>query len=197
MSRHNLVAVVDLETLGKSAGAVIASIGVVIVDVGQRMGIVDEFYSRVALSQGRQRDAGTLDWWEQQKVNNPEAWVEVFSSGDRPSLPYVLEALSSFLDSHFGQVGPVELMGNGSEFDNVLLADAYQQWGITQPWPYYGNQSLRTAVWMGRKLLDIDPKYDLQFEGIQHHALHDARHEAKYLLHIMGAFKKVIAGEDS
>ena len=197
MSRHNLVAVVDLETLGKSAGSVIASIGVVIVDVGQRMGIVDEFYSRVALSQGRQRDAGTLDWWEQQKVKNPEAWVEVFSSGDRPSLPYLLEALSSFLDSHFGQVGPVELMGNGSEFDNVLLADAYEQWGIAQPWQFQGNQSLRTAVWMGRKLLDIDPKYDLQFEGIQHHALHDARHEAKYLLHIMGAFKKAIAGEGS
>ena len=83
------------------------------------------------------------------------------------------------------------------EFDNVLLADAYDKWGIEQPWQFRGNQSLRTAVWMGRKLLDIDPKYDLQFEGIQHHALHDARHEAKYLLHIMGAFKKAIAGEDS
>lgn len=195
MSRHNLVAVVDLETLGKSAGAVIASIGVVIVDVGQRMGIVDEFYSRVALSQGRLREADTLAWWEQQKVKNPEAWVEVFSSGARPSLHYVLEALAKFLGRHFDQVGPVELMGNGSEFDNVLLADAYDKWGIEQPWQFRGNQSLRTAVWMGRKLLDIDPKYDLQFDGIQHHALHDARHEAKYLLHIMGAFKKAISGE--
>lgn len=195
MSRHNLVAVVDLETLSKGTGAVIASIGVVIVDVGQHMGIVDEFYSRVALKQGRQCDADTMAWWDQQKAKNPEAWVEVFGSGARPSLDYVLEELSGFLGRHFDQVGPVELMGNGSEFDNVLLADAYKQWGIEQPWQFRGNQSLRTAVWMGRQLLDIDPKYDLQFEGIQHHALHDARHEAKYLLHIMGALKKAVAGE--
>lgn len=193
MRRHNLVAVVDLETLGKGPGAVIASIGVVIVDMA-KLAIMDEFYSRVALSQGRQRDADTLDWWEQQKIKNPEAWVEVFSSCPRPYLSDVLEELSSFLGRNFDQFGPVELMGNGSEFDNVLLADAYEQWGIAQPWQFRGNQSLRTAVWMGRQLLDIDPKYDLQFEGIQHHALHDARHEAKYLLHIMGAFKKAIAG---
>jgi len=194
MSRHNLVAVADLETLGKGAGAVIATIGVVVVDVAQ-LRVVDEFYTRVDRSQGRLVDDGTLKWWEEQKAKNPEAWVEVFSSGERPSLATALGELRDFLSRHFEQVGPVELMGNGSEFDNVLLADAYQQWGIEQPWPYYGNQSLRTAVWMGRKLLGIDPKYDLSFEGIQHHALHDARHEAKYLLHIMGAFKKAIAGE--
>lgn len=192
MRRQNLVAVVDLETLGKGAGATIASIGVVIVDVGQQAGIVDEFYSRVALKQGRQCDADTMAWWEQQKAENPEAWVEVFGSGARPSLDYVLEELSGFLSRHFDHAGPVELMGNGSEFDNVLLADAYKQWDIAQPWPFRGNQSLRTAVWMGRQLLGIDPKYDLPFEGAQHHALHDARHEAKYLLHIMSAFKKAI-----
>ena len=193
MSKQSLVAVVDIETLGKSASAVIASIGVVIVDVAQ-LRIVDEFYTRVARSQGRLVDAETLTWWEQQKAENPDAWVEVFSDGARPSLIYALEALSGFLSRHFGEAGPVELMGNGSEFDNVLLADAYKQWGIEQPWPFRGNQSLRTAVWMGRQLLDIDPKYDLPFVGVRHHALHDARHEAAYLLHIMGAFKKAVAG---
>lgn len=187
-SNSNLVAVVDIETLGKEADAVIGSIGVVIVDVTQLQAI-DEFYCRVSLEQGRSRDDDTLAFWERQRVESPAAWEEIFGNAGRLFLVDALRALSGFLSRHFSGVAAVELMGNGSEFDNVLLADAYRQWGVEQPWLFRGNQSLRTVVWMGRSLLGIDPKYQLPFEGARHHALHDARHEAAYLIDILARFK--------
>jgi hypothetical protein len=195
MSNPNLVAVVDIETLGKGTDAVIGSIGVVIVDVAQ-LQAVDEFYCRVDLAQGRQRDDDTLAFWERQKVESPAAWEEMFGNAGRLFLVDALQALSTFLSRYFSKVAAVELMGNGSEFDNVLLADAYRQWGVEQPWWFRGNQSLRTVVWMGRQLLGIDPKYQLPFEGVRHHALHDARHEAAYLLDIMASFKRGLFREE-
>lgn len=193
MSNPSLVAVVDIETLGQSHDAVIGSIGVVIVNV-TTLSVVDEFYCRVDLAQGRQRDDDTLAFWDRQKVESPAAWEEMFGNAGRLFLVDALKALSNFLGRHFDKVAAVELMGNGSEFDNVLLTDAYRQWGVDQPWWFRGNQSLRTVVWMGRQLLGIDPKYQLPFEGARHHALHDARHEAAYLIHILGAFKQGLAG---
>jgi hypothetical protein len=193
MSNPSLVAVVDIETLAQGHDAVIGAIGVVIVDVAQ-LRAVDEFYCRVDLAQGRQRDDDTMAFWERQKIESPAAWEEMFGNAGRLFLVDALKALSNFLGRHFDKVAAVELMGNGSEFDNVLLADAYQQWGVEQPWWFRGNQSLRTVVWMGRQLLGIDPKYQLPFEGCRHHALHDARHEAAYLIHILTAFKQGLAG---
>lgn len=192
-SNPSLVAVVDIETLGQGQDAVIGTIGIVIVDVAQ-LRTVDEFYCRVDLAQGRQRDDDTLAFWERQKVESPAAWEEMFGNAGRLFLVDALRALANFLGRHFEKVAAVELMGNGSEFDNVLLTHAYQQWGVEQPWWFRGNQSLRTVVWMGRQLLGIDPKYQLPFEGTRHHALHDARHEAAYLIYILNAFKQGLTG---
>lgn len=194
MSKQNLIAVVDLETLGKGHRAVIGEIGVVIVDVEQLVA-VDEFYSRVSHHQPRQRDESTMAWWEQQRIDSPLAWQEMFKNPERLYLADALNALNGFLSRHFPRALAVELMGNGPEFDNVILEDAYSQCGIELPWSFRGNQSLRTVVLMGRMLLDIDPKFQIEFDGIRHHALHDARHEAAYLISILRSFKQAIGKE--
>jgi hypothetical protein len=46
---------------------------------------------------------------------------------------------------------------------------------------------------MGRLLLGIDPKRRLARVGELHHALHDAQHEAAYLVAIMDAFQAMTA----
>ncbi|TNI81191.1 hypothetical protein CF116_09400 [Aeromonas veronii] len=194
MSKQSLIAVVDLETLGKGPRAVIGEIGVVIVDVEQLVA-VDEFYCRVSLHQPRQRDEIIMSWWDQQRIDSPQAWLEMFKNTDRLCLADALDALKDFLARHFPRALAVELMGNGPEFDNVILEDAYSQCGIELPWSFRGNQSLRTVVLMGRLLLDIDPKFQIEFEGIRHHALHDARHEATYLISILRPFKQAIGKE--
>ncbi|MGN5127380.1 3'-5' exonuclease [Aeromonas sp. 30P] len=192
------LAVVDIETLGQGADAVICSIAVVVVDLGSLV-VVDEFYCRVDHNQvNRSRSEGTLAFWEQQRQESPAAWDELFNpAGQRLFITSALELLSTFLLKAFGRIEDVQLMGNGSEFDNVILAHAYDQWGMAQPWHFRGNQSLRTAVWMGRVLLGIDPKYQLPFEGVRHHALHDARHEAAYLIAILKAFRERLAGGEA
>lgn len=189
------VAVVDIEALGQGVDAVICSIAVVVVDLGSLV-VVDEFYCRVDHNQvNRSRSEGTLAFWEQQRQESPAAWDELFNpAGQRLFITTALELLAAFLLKAFGRAEDVQLMGNGSEFDNVILANAYEQWGMAQPWHFRGNQSLRTAVWMGRVLLGIDPKYQLPFEGVRHHALHDARHEAAYLIAILKAFRERLAG---
>ncbi|WP_421205406.1 3'-5' exonuclease [Aeromonas enteropelogenes] len=190
------VAVLDVETLAQNPHATIGAIGVVIVDV-VKLQAVDEFYCRIDLAQGRLRDDDTMAFWERQKIESPAAYQEMFGNAGRLFLADALEALSTFLGRHFDKVMVVEIMGNGSDFDNVVLTDAYQQWSVSLPWHFRGNQSLRTAVWMGRVLLGIDPKYQLPFEGIHHHALHDARHEAAYLIAILKAFRLQLAGGES
>lgn len=189
------VAVVDIETLGQGPDAVIGSIGVVVVDLGGLL-VVDEFYCRVDHNQvNRTTSQDTMAFWEQQMQESPAAWSELFNpAGQRLFITNALELLATFLLKAFGRIEDVQLMGNGSEFDNVILAHAYEQWGMEQPWHFRGNQSLRTAVWMGRVLLGVDPKYQLPFEGSRHIALHDARHEAAYLIAILKAFRERIAG---
>jgi len=184
-----LVAVVDIETNAKCENAQILTIGAVIVDVAEGV-TVAEFYQRVELESQPDRVScfDTISFWMETNKTHPVAYKEAFSTDLlRYPLKSVLAAFNNFLSVHFGNEKR-QVMGNGPEFDNVILAHAFEQCGLKPAWHYGANQSLRTAVWMGRLLLGIDPKTSAM-SGTKHHALDDARHEARYLLDIMQAFK--------
>ncbi len=185
-----LIAIGDIETLAKSPAAKIGAIGVVLVDVveGREAG---RFYTPVCLDSqlNRETDTDTEAWWEQQKEQFPAAYTEMYAEDiERMSLRGALEALSAFLKANFGDK-KIQFMGNGPEFDNVILGHAYEQAELEVPWHHAGNQSLRTVVWMGRVLRGIDPKYSVEFIGTKHHALHDAAHEGRYLLEVFKHFR--------
>ena len=189
-----LIAVGDIETLAKTPNAKIGAVGVVLVDVveGREAG---RFYTPVCLDSQPHRveEQSTVDWWEQQREEHPEAYTQMYAEDiDRMSLPAALEALSAFLKSNFGDK-KIQFMGNGPEFDNVILAHAYEEAELELPWHYAGNQSLRTVVWMGRVLRGVDPKYAGDFIGTKHHALHDAAHEARYLLDVFKHFRQPVS----
>lgn len=167
--------VLDLETMSTAPNAAIAAIGCVRVQQGQ---IVDEFYERVNLESSRamggEIDTPTLQWWLTQPL---EARQEV--SGELPgqSIIIALTNLSDFM--HRGGLAPVEplVWGNGSSFDNVILGSAYQRAGIPLPWKFWNDRDLRTLL-----ALYPQAKKAIAFEGIKHHALNDARHEARQLI---------------
>ncbi|EKH9212890.1 3'-5' exoribonuclease [Vibrio parahaemolyticus] len=189
-----LIAVGDIETLAKSPNAKIGAIGVVLVDVveGREAG---RFYTPVCLDSqpDRVEDQDTVEWWEQQREAFPEAYTQMYAEDiARMSLPAALEALSAFLKCNFGDK-KIQFMGNGSEFDNVILAHAYEEAELEVPWHHAGNQSLRTVVWMGRVLRGVDPKYSVEFIGTKHHALHDAAHEGRYLLDVFKHFRQPVS----
>jgi len=191
---YQVITTVDVETLGKASNAKIATIGAAVADVfsGEILG---KFYVRCDLVQPeRSINLEVTQWWNDKKETDAVAYDEVFGSqSNRLPLHEALDLLSQFITAHYPNGARPQVMGNGSEFDNVILVDAYEQFGIVPPWDFGANQSLRTVVLMGRALLGIDPKYNLVFDGIKHHALDDAIHEALYLIEIFTAFLHVLS----
>lgn len=186
------VAVLDVETLAMSIHAVIGTIGVTVVNVltGEELG---HFYTRIDLSleqPGRVTDESTLAFWKGLRETHPVAWAEMFDPAlPRGTLRRALESLAEFL--RFMEAGgrEIEVIGNGPEFDNSIIEDACRTEGAPSLWHFRRNQSMRTMVWMGRLLLGVDPKYQIPFEGVPHHAGDDSRHEAKAIVSIVRSFR--------
>lgn len=176
------IAVVDIETLAKGGRAKIASIGCVILDV-RSLEITSHFYAVVETKDqhARYAEADTVEWWLKQAVESPGAFRELFVESCKPkvSLDAALRDLSDWLKREFDGE-PINMFGNGPEFDNVILDDAYDQIGIDLPWSYWNNQSVRTMLLMYR-LLSGNKQPNIKFEGDKHNALADAAHEVKII----------------
>lgn len=180
------LAVVDIETLGKGAGAKIASIGCAILDV-KELTITGNFYATIDTKSQpfRYVDADTVEWWLSQAKTNPESFSELFinqfNSNEEKAIELedALNEFSAFLKDTFGDE-PVNMFGNGPEFDNVILDDAYNQLEIQTPWKYFNNQSVRTML-LTYRLVSGNSLPKVEFAGIKHHALCDAVHEAKII----------------
>ncbi len=182
------LAVLDIETLDKTPSAVIFAIGCVIVDVEQ-LEITNEFYTVINPNQkGRTTGNGTPEWWIKQSVEAPEAFEQLQQSyGSNKTLKAALYELGSFLREEFNEE-PVNMFGNGPEFDNVILDDAFSWAGLKTPWSYWGNQSIRTSNLLAQL---AGHKIEREFVGIKHHALDDAYHEAFLLIDSLKYFKPV------
>lgn len=171
--------VIDLETLGTDETAIIASIGVVRV---HNLQIEDEAYYPIDLENsvalGRTMDLPTVLWWLRQPVEVRDQLL--LDAEPRLVLDRALRRLADFMMlpilAHRKEQALV--WGNGAPFDCNILRHAYRQLGMPAPWPYTCDRDLRT-------LLELYPAAREQsgpFEGIRHHALHDARHEARQLI---------------
>src|SRR5690606_25083778 len=129
------------------------------------------------LNAGRTVSAATIDWWMQQ---SDEA-RSVFNA-PAVSTPFEvvegLERFTGFVDSCFGCDG---LWGNGSDFDNAMLASLYRTFGIKQPWSHKANRCYRTMVAaLSAQLPEGGPS--LIRQGTYHNALDDAKTQAAYLM---------------
>lgn len=173
------LAVTDIETFDKVPSSIVFAIGCVVIDI-KTLEKVSEFYTVINPKQkGRTSGNGTPEWWLNQSVESPEAFKELQAAyASSKTLKAALYELGSFLDSEFNGE-PVNMFGNGPEFDNAILDNAFVWAGLKTPWPYWGNQSIRTSN-LFMQLFGSKP--DIKFEGIKHHALHDSRHEAKLLI---------------
>lgn len=175
------IAVIDIETLAKSEKSKIASIGCVILDVKTLQILPDYFYMPININdqKGRVNDESTMLWWFKQALENKKAFDAAFANPEACNIKLALNGLSDFLGRVFGDE-PVNMFGNGPEFDNVILADAFAQYGIKLPWDYWNNQSVRTML-LTYRMISGNQQPDIKFEGTKHHAIHDARHEAKII----------------
>lgn len=168
----------DLETMGNKPGAAIISIGAVFFDVNNGLG--REFHTRIdledAVKSGLKMDPSTVKWWMKQ---SKEAQDAVMMPG--ASLRSAIMEFESFVRCNLEIGERVEVWGNGSDFDNVLLLAAFDICEITPPWKFFDSRCYRTLKNLFKSVAP-DPR-----EGIHHDALDDAKFQALHAIKILQA----------
>ena len=163
----------DLETMGNGPTSAIISIGAVYFD---KTGLGDTFYQKISLASavdaGCTMDPSTVLWWMNQSY---DARREFIGNSKEASLEAALDAFASFYKPS------TLLWGNGSDFDNAILANAYRALGKKQPWAYKNNRCYRTV----KNLFPDAPKP--ADNSLAHNALEDARWQAKHMVMIWKA----------
>lgn len=164
--------VVDLETLGVGANAVVAALGATLWRVGY--GEVDALYVRIDLDQpGRAFDASTVAWWMRRAMEGAGAAYEVVDD-DRIDLSRALLRFAAFLPEG------VDVWARGTDFDLAILAHAYRAMRMDAPWDFWRARDVRTAVAVA-KTLGVDVKRGKS----PHNALADARLDAEIVAGVM------------
>lgn len=165
----------DTETMGTGPRAALAAIGAVFFDpdteqVGDRFYIDVDLASSVQL--GLTMDPGTVKWWLRQSDEARQAFT-------RPGLA-ITDALTLFAHwiSQHQKPADVLVWGNGADFDNVIVAQAYQLAGIALPWAYFNNRCYRT-------LKSLRPDVELQRVGTHHNAVDDAESQARHAIALL------------
>lgn len=172
---------VDLETWGCVPGSDIRSIGAVVFDpVAGTLG--EEFYVNVigGGKHGLTHDPDTVNWWSKQSEEAQQRLLV-----DRVSL---MEGLSKFSQwvydvaphEHGHPVGgwpcpEIRLWAHGPHFDEAILAACHRATGQTIPWHYRAPRDCRT-IW------EAVGGVEVSFEGVQHDALADAKHQARCVI---------------
>ena len=163
----------DIESMGTNAGDAILSIGVVPMDLENRL-LLKGFYTKISLESAQDAgfniDAGTVMWWLQQDA---AARAEFDGNHAHPSISTALEKLSQFISStaQVEDISEIRVWGNGVAMDNVLLNAAFDKCGIPRPWTHRGDMCYRTVK-------NLVPHVPRVAPTVPHHALFDAEAQA-------------------
>ncbi|MBS3892315.1 3'-5' exonuclease [Serratia marcescens] len=186
----------DLETMDKTPTAAIAAIGAVAFDLTTGT-LGKQFYQRVDIESSQQRGgtlgASTVKWWLRR---SSEARSEVVAD-NAVSIEYALNEFACFITRsttlQFVEPGPwwrrseVRIWAQGTDFDLPIITSAFQRINMPVPWDYWNVSDARTIT-TAAKDYGIDLRTAVPFEGEKHHALHDAIHQAKTVMHIWQLF---------
>lgn len=165
----------DLETMGQQPNAAIVAIGAVEFDpktqtIGSRFYTVVDLQSEV--DAGAKIDASTALWWMRQ---GDAARGELVKPGIQ--IRSALDCFTTWL-KRIDNPGQLKIWGNGSDFDNVILASAYRRIGAEPPWKFWNNRCYRT-------MKSLHPEVKMERQGTHHDALDDAESQALHLMAIL------------
>lgn len=159
---------VDAETLGTAADAVILSLGAVKFDL--ETGEIDDegFYASISVESNldykRRIQEDTLIWWMKQSAAAQNVFHE-----DKVPLPDALCDFSDWLGTpdHF-------MWSMGADFDLPMIAHAFRSCTIEIPWAFWNSRCARTY-----KNLPGAKNISVPRTGTHHNALQDAVYQAK------------------
>lgn len=176
----------DLETFDVGPKAVIRSIGIAHFD---KQGVHETFYTNVDfmsnLYVGRTVAERTVRWWGSQSDEAKAALEET------PGLP-LREALynaSIFIRQINPNLNNVRMWSYGSDFDNVVISTAYEDFGMNTPFAFRGRRCYRTmlAILDNHITREGIPYPDPPESVTTHHALEDAKWQALNLISLANA----------
>lgn len=161
----------DLETLGINSNAPILAIGAVYFNPESRR-LGRTFYQAIeltsSLDSGAKIDASTVIWWMQQSEEARKVFID-----NTITLTQALTNFSDFLNN----TPNVKIWGNGSDFDNIILANSFDRVKFPLPWKFWNNRCYRTVK-------NLAPHIPIHRTGIHHNALDDAISQASHLIDI-------------
>lgn len=165
---------IDLETLGTRHDAMVISIGACYFD--RRTGEIGRAFSaNINPKENGDRftmDYDTVKWWTEQSESARKLVFET---------PTYLEIALFELMKFIGDGNEVTLWSHAT-FDMPILSHAFEVANLKNPVPYRNMRDLRT-------LMDLaDHHSKTAREGTHHHALDDAKFQAKYAAE---AFRKM------
>lgn len=170
MASNKINVMHDIETVGTVPGSAILSIGATsfCMGTGERRKFYEKISLEDSLAEGFTQDEATRKWWSEQ---NSVVRAEAFSGTKT-----VIEVLYEYAEFLTGALDGDEVLlwGNGSDFDNVLVAAAYQKLQMPLPWNSRNNRCYRTL----KGLPGIPDKP--QTVGAAHNALVDAVNQANH-----------------
>jgi DNA polymerase III, alpha subunit (gram-positive type) len=172
----------DFETLGTRADAVIISIGAVKFDPDSTAIDDKAFYASVSIDSNhdvapRHISESTLLFWLAQA---PEAQA-VFHEA-KVTLATALEDFVEWIDHP-----DYRLWSNGADFDIPMMNHALSVHGLTAPWKFYNTGCYRTM-----KNLPFGKTAAKPVNALKHNALQDAIYQARHLQNIFAAMKEGI-----
>lgn len=175
-----LPVMLDLETLGTGANSAIISIGACTFDPDT--GLIGSTFHGVIMKEscaqvGCTTDADTIKWWEGQTA---EAKAGSYNHPEPSMVQDVLIKFANWLPKG------CEVWGNGSDFDNAMLAELYRKVGMPLPWKFWNNRCYRT-------MKNEFPHIELVRHGTHHNAVDDAVTQAKHLMSIYEFKRKLLA----
>lgn len=181
-----MAVMIDIETLDTQPTAIVLSLGACRFDYNVeelKLSREDVFYTTFNVDEqaqaGRTASWSTIKWWFKQ---SKEAFQAV--SGD--DSPPFREALNDFA-GWLQREPATAIWGNGSDFDNVILANLYRTAGMEPPWNFWDNRCFRTF----KNVHDVLNSRKPAEPKVKHHALQDAIFQAEWLI---GIFKKIHEG---
>lgn len=172
----------DLETFGTGSFSVIAAVGAVYFD--PMTGELGESFYAVATDMeeqqkkyGRTVDMGATLWWMEQSEQARSALYKPGPAGKKTLT--ILSDFASFIqqpgDSSWRSTA--RIWGNGSDFDNVILAELYKGANLRLPWSFRNNMCYRSLKTLAT-LSEFQAWGAPRDANERHNALDDAKFQA-------------------
>ena len=168
--------VIDLETLGTSVDSAILQIGAVGFSLFHEE--TCHFNEVISLQSNllsdRTVNESTLKWHINQNNKN---FLELLNCENALTLYAALSNLEYFMIDKFN-CDEVFVWGNGPDFDNAILADAFSEFSLNLPWDFRNNRCYRT-------LKHLCPSSGERKMNKEHDALKDAIETSQHIKELL------------